>query len=175
MTDTTTALAVLPAHTHWGKINEIRSKHDRANPRWMPHINFIFPFVPTDLFPAVKKKLEDKLVGFKSFKLNLNKIGYFSQGKNVTVHLAPEDSTKLAELFDIIKSVLPDVKIKHDTFHPHITLAQFKKSELPTKLKELEEWLGEGFLTDVNCINFLSRSKDDSTVQFSIHETINLS
>ena len=45
---TSTALTfVLPDEVH-DKINEIRSVSDKAYPRWMPHINFIFPFVPPD-------------------------------------------------------------------------------------------------------------------------------
>lgn len=54
MTDTSTALTLIISPTYHQKINEIRSKHDKAYPRWMPHINFMFPFVPLEQFPEVR-------------------------------------------------------------------------------------------------------------------------
>ena len=55
--EVTTALTlVIPIEFH-NKINEIRSKYDRAYPRWMPHINFFFPFVTQTELKNVTEKL----------------------------------------------------------------------------------------------------------------------
>ena len=78
--DVTTALTlVIPREFH-KQINMIRCEHDRAFPRWMPHINLIFPFVEEEHFDnieeIVKKVIEDNHIA--PFELELNKLEYFT-------------------------------------------------------------------------------------------------
>ena len=96
--DTTTALTLVVPDEFHNKINEIRKINDRAYPRWMPHINFIFPFISQEQFPEVKQKLSDVINkhNFKSFELELTQINYFKQGKDVTVNIRPNDNKNLA-------------------------------------------------------------------------------
>lgn len=173
--DTTTALTlVIPEQFH-DEINTIRKEYDRAFPRWAPHINFCFPFLSCDKFDDVVNKLQPVLKSFGSFELNMTELGYFKQGKNVTVNLRPEDDTKLKELFNLIKKTMPNLESKHDEFNPHMTLAQFKKGELDTRMTELQEWLKDKkftFVVDHICI--LQRSKTDNDVPFSVARKIML-
>lgn len=175
MSEVTTALTlVIPDKLH-DDINEIRKQYDRAYPRWMPHINFLFPFVSLDQFNDIKSRLEPHLKSIGSFDLDMSEIGHFKQGKNVTVHLKPKDTTKLKQVFDIIRQVLPEIPSKHDEFNPHLTIAQFKNSELQTKLPELQTWLASKnlkFTVDYICL--LERSKTDNNVPFSINSKMNL-
>ena len=155
--DTTTALTlVFPEETHQ-KINEIRSKYDKAYPRWAPHINFIFPFVPVEKFDEIHKRLS-VLNNFGSFALNMNQIGYFTQGADTTFHLKPENDANLQKLFDAIKTILPEVTIKHAKFTPHLTLAQFPTSQLNQRKSELESWLGNGIKIIVDKIHLINRT-----------------
>lgn len=158
--DTSTALTfVLPNEVH-DKINEIRSVSDKAYPRWMPHINFIFPFVPPTEFSSVAEKLKD--LEFSPFKVVFDSIGYFSQGKNVTFHLKPNaESTKfLKEVFDKIRSRIPDVPVKHAEFTPHVTIAQCPKNMLHATLSMLEAWLGDNIIVECDSICIIRRSPE---------------
>lgn len=172
--ETTTALTLVAPSEHHKKINEIRTTQDKAYPRWFPHINFLFPFVPVDRFDDVKNRLINALKGFGPFTLEMKTIGYFDQGKVCTFHLKPTDDSKLQALYQIIRKTLPEVTVKRDDFHPHMTLAQCKKADAPTKKKELEAWLGAGMTMKIDHICLISRSKTDQSVPFSVHTEIPL-
>jgi|GEM_PF-4369319 len=157
--DTSTALAfVIPLEFH-DKINEIRSKNDKAFQRWMPHINFIFPFVPLSEFDTIGSRLEDELQYTLAFDLHLDEIGYFDQGEKVTIHLKTSNESKLLKLNNQIKKVCSKNQSKNQ-FHPHVTIGQFIKKDLEEILIELKKWLGDGFKCRVNQISFLHRSPE---------------
>jgi poly(A) polymerase len=142
--DTTTALAIVTDSKTALKCNEIRSKYDKAHNRWMPHINLLFPFVPTLKFDKIKELLDGK---FESFEIPLTEIGFFSQKKDATFHVKPDKKTtkKLEEIYKTILTLLEtEVNFKTKPFHPHLTLAQCKKGDKDAMLKELNEWLGKG-------------------------------
>ena len=169
--DVTTALTlVIPDEFH-EMINSVRKEHDRAYPRWMPHINFIFPFVPEEQFDMMVAKLDTVLRGFGSFTLNLDTVGYFKQGKGVTIHLKPSDKSHLEKLFDQIKNALPDVEIKHAEFNPHMTLAQCKKSNADALVAELQDKFKDGISFEVEYVSILARSK---TVPFSVVKQVKI-
>jgi len=172
--DTTTALTLIVPESCWDKINGIRKDHDKAYQKWMPHVNFLFPFVPTELFADYYEKLQTALTGFGPINLHFNKIGFFNQKGTATVNLQLSDDKDLQELFKVICNTIPEVKSKHPEFHPHLTIGQFKKSELDAKLKELNTWLDHGIKVTVDSIYMINRSKTDNTVPFSINRTISL-
>ena len=172
--DTTTALTLIVPENCWDKINTIRKEYDNAYSRWDPHINLIFPFVSVDMFDEYYDRLQPALGGFGPIDLHFNKIGFFSQKGQATVNLQLSDDKDLQELFKIITKTIPEVKPKHPEFHPHLTIGQFKKSELDAKLKELTAWLGDGIKVTIDSIYMINRSKTDNTVPFSINKTISL-
>jgi 2'-5' RNA ligase len=173
--ETTTALTLVIPIEFQNEINDIRKLYDRAYPRWMPHINFLFPFVPESQFDDIINRLTPVLKSFGSFELELSELGHFKQGKNVTVHIKPKDSNRLRELFTLIRGTLPEIPLKHDEFNPHLTIAQFKNSEFNIKILELTNWLkNKNFKFTVNHICILQRSKIDNNVPFSVNKEISL-
>ena len=174
MADVTTALTLVAPSEFHDKINEVRSKYDRAYPRWMPHVNFLFPFVSEDQFDTIVSKLGPALKNFGAFEFEMNEIGSFSQGKTVTVHMLSKDDSKLKELFHIIRKELPEIKPKHEEFAAHLTIGQFTKAEAPAKIEELKKWLGKGFTFNIGYICILQRSKTDNNVPFTINKKIML-
>lgn len=174
--DTTTALTLIVPESCWDKINSIRKEHDNAYPRWMPHVNFLFPFVSTELFDEYHEKLQTALAGFGDINLHFNKIGYFNQKNNVTVNLQLSDEKDLQDLFKLITDTIPEVKSKHPEFHPHLTIGQFKKSEFDKKINELNDWLksDNGIKVTIDSIYMINRSKTDNNVPFSVNRTISL-
>lgn len=175
--DTTTALTLVIPNKYHDMINNIRKQHDKAYPRWMPHINFYFPFVSEDKFDEIRKILVSELSTFGSFELELNDVGYFKQGKNlVTMHLKPKDPSQLTSLFKVIKSVLPsELNVRNNEFKPHLTIGQFPTEEIETRLKEYQSWLESNPIKfNVNCISILNRSKSNNDLPFEIHCNITL-
>lgn len=166
--DTKTALTlVFPENTHQ-PINEIRSKYDKAYPRWFPHINLLFPFVPVDKFAEVADRLKI-LANFGKFTLNMNQIGYFEQGATATFHLKPENDAQLQGLFALIRETLPEIPSKHEAFAPHLTIGQFPKEDAIKQKTILEAWLDEGIKITVDRIHLISR---DGDTPFKINQEI---
>jgi 2'-5' RNA ligase len=132
-TDVTTALAlVFPS----AQIDGIRSKYDKAFPRWPNHVNFIFPFIPLSHFDDAFMRLKSALTNSQSFPVKLDTIGHFDQKGQKTYHFNV-DSVPMQELFKRVRTALPEVSVKHSEFHPHLTLAQGNGAELEKELNTL--------------------------------------
>jgi 2'-5' RNA ligase len=180
MSDVTTALTiVIPPGNLYDKVNFIRRKYDRAYPRWMPHINLYFPFVPIESFDDVTTRLRDALTGFGPMELNLSQIAYFKQQSQVTFHLAPEDDSRLQDLMKVIREALPEIRVKFPSFNPHLTVAQCPHSET----NRMEANLNHHFITNskdwnprvnIEEIQLISRSKVDSKQPFSVNTSISI-
>ena len=171
----TTALTVIIPEEHVAKINKIRRVHDKAYPRWMPHINLIYPFIGSEHFDDIEDKLVQAFIDnpITPFTVKLNQLEYFNRGKDITFHLKPEDTTKLCKVFDTIVGSLTGVKLKRQKLVPHMTLGQCSiqdframKSDLAKQLdlKNLE------FVVENICL--IKRDQNDNTVPFSLVKTI---
>ena len=169
----TSALSIVIPDEFVAKINQIRAMNDKAYPRWMPHINLIFPFCDQSKFDNVYAQLSAKLAGFKKFTIKLNKIGSFAQSDIMTIHVKPEDSTDLQKLFAKIDECLPSMtNSRFHEFHPHMTIAQTPTIGADKQIKQFQKWLGSGFTVNVDKICFLSRSKTDKNDQFVVVKEI---
>lgn len=176
----TTALSILLVNEiELNFVNEIRSKYDKSFLRWMPHINLLFPFVNEEQFDKVINILQPILLNIDSFNINMNEIGYFSQGKDkITVHIKSSNDDKLQELYNIICLNLPQelkelITAKHyHKFNPHLTIGQFSKSNKLSTLNELKLWLGDGFILKIDKISILQRSKINIKEPFHIEKEI---
>jgi 2'-5' RNA ligase len=168
--DTTTALAfVMPTFTH-KKINTIRSKYDKAYNRWMPHINFLFPFTSKQNFDSVQEKLQLELEANKvitKFEVGFFGIGYFKNSNGYTFHLKLDEATEthFQNIFNVIRQTIPEVKYERDSFHPHLTLAQCANhtefEEMKTMLDDwFEGWINEDYVIMFNSLSFLYRSNE---------------
>jgi len=135
----TSAIVVMPPADLWEPIQEIRSKHDKAYARWMPHINMAYPFVPESEFENARIKLTNALSNFTPFTLTLNTFSYFKQGLGCTVHIHPETTppNALKALQAILEREFPDCndlsQISADGFHPHLTVGQWNTLDATNK------------------------------------------
>ncbi len=182
MTDVTTALAfVIPDRVD--EINTIRATQDRAYPRWMPHINFIFPFVPIESFDHIKSKLDQAFNGkFDDMEITFEGVDCFKQARGATFHLKPNKASEadLVKVFNLIIATLPEIQIKHDKFNPHCTISQCEKKDINAKQKELTTWFNSTFggklTVPLNKICMIKRSVESSdmmTIKKEIHLTKN--
>lgn len=149
---TQTALCVIPPNDVWEQIQAIRSVHDKAYPRWMPHINFIYPFVPEKSFDDIKARLEPVLNGLKPFQIEFDdsSFHYFEQKKNeCTYHLRPKVTTDIVELQKIIQNQLSHLIKNKRAFEAHLTLGQTKLSKISDVFKEIKaKWKTIEFTVD---------------------------
>ena len=186
MQTVTTALCVIPPAEFHEAINAVRQHGDKAFPRWMPHLNLVYPCLRED--DAVRSRffqnLHRALVDVKPFAVNLRSIETFSQGSGFTVHVSPDDSDGFQQLYQAIAQVYPNQlppKLK-----PHLTLAQFPlpdNSPADTFLStstDVQDLIGRivrvlpNIAFTVENVAFISRSADDSSVPFEVRHQFRL-
>eukprot|EP00048_Salpingoeca_helianthica_P015920 m.229409 g.229409 ORF g.229409 m.229409 type:complete len:222 (+) comp17737_c0_seq1:1313-1978(+) len=141
-------------------INIVRREHDKAFDRWMPHINFIFPFIPEDRFADVAARLGPALAQIPAFTLVLDTIGRFEQRGACTVHIKPADESQLQAIFTAIRTALPEIPVRHgEEFHPHLTIGQWPKHAVPASADLLAR-MGAPFRVRVDHISIITRPRD---------------
>jgi 2'-5' RNA ligase len=152
----TSAICVIPPKEIWGSIQEIRQKYDKAYGRWMPHINFIYPFVESKEFAIAEQILKEELSEVECFKVTLGEFGSFSQKGQNLVFLDPK-SKELESLYKCVDKHYPG---ERKVFHAHMTVAQFPKDESRKQMTRLEKnWKPLQF--EVRELHMISRVGDD--------------
>ena len=151
-TTTQTALCIIPPENVWEQIQSIRSLHDKAYPRWMPHINLIYPFTPEANFDKIQTQLESILTREKPFQIQFNQSSfhYFKQkGDQCTYHLRPTVGTNVVELQKLIQSQLFNSTNNKHAFEGHLTLGQTTTSKISDVLNEIKaNWKTIEFTVD---------------------------
>lgn len=168
-----TALCLIPPENVWQQIQSIRSVHDKAYPRWMPHINLVYPFVPESEFANIKAQLETMVNAKNPFEFTFDKtcIDYFKQkGSECTFHLRPKVNKDVVELQQIIENLLPNHLKSSRAFQAHLTLGQATTSRISDVLVEIKaNWKTIQFTVDRVCM--ISRENDPNDL-FSIKNQI---
>lgn len=169
-----TALCIIPPENLWKSIQMIRSIHDKAYARWMPHINLIYPFFPESEFDQVKEKLERVLEEQTPFDIEFDQscIQYFKQkGQQCTFHLRPKISAKTVQIQNQIQNAL--FKSADGTtppFEAHLTLGQTTTSRISDVLIEMKsKWTPIKFTVDR--LAMISRENDPNE-KFTIKKQI---
>lgn len=152
--NTCCALALLIPTRLSSDIEDVRRQHDKAYDRWMPHINFLFPFVQENKIPDFAKRLTDELSKLSPFIVNLSEIGSFSQPLNnnviQTFHLKSNDETKMLELYAAVRRAIPDFKPQRNDFViKHHAIRSLLQSRSSTSYSRAMEEIGEpyGYIT----------------------------
>jgi 2'-5' RNA ligase len=147
-----TSLCLIPPENVWEQIQSIRSVHDKAYPRWMPHINLIYPFTPEENFDNIKAVLEPILNRKKSFQIQFDQssLDYFQQrGDDCTYHLKPTITTDVVELQKLIQNQLANLVKNKRAFEAHLTLGQTTTSTISDVLIHIKgKWSTIEFTVD---------------------------
>jgi 2'-5' RNA ligase len=149
---TQTALCLIPPENVWEQIQSIRSIHDKAYPRWMPHINLIYPFTPEGNFENIKTHLEPIINRKKPFQIEFDEssFGYFIQKDDgCTYHLQPKHITDTVELQKLIQNQISYLIKNKRAFEAHLTLGQTTTSKISDVLIEMKaKWKTIEFTVD---------------------------
>jgi len=168
-----TALCLIPPENIWEQIQSIRSVYDKAYPRWMPHINLIYPFVPESEFDSLKNQLDLILNQRNSFEIEFDQTSfqYFKQkGNECTFHLRPKITKDVVEIQQIIQKFLPNYVTNTRPFEAHLTLGQTTTSRISDILIEMKaKWKTIKFTIDRVCM--ISRENDPNDL-FSIKKQV---
>ena len=160
-----TALCLIPPENVWEQIQAIRSVHDKAYPRWMPHINLIYPFAPESRFTQFKNQLDAILNQRPSFEIEFDQTSfhYFKQkGNECTFHLRPKVTKDVVELQHIIANSLPDYVADAKPFEAHLTLGQATTARISDILIEMKaKWKPIKFTVDRICLISRETASDD--------------
>jgi len=173
----TSAVIVSPPQDMWVPIQAIRSMHDKAYVRWLPHINLIYPFVPANEFPQIVNGFTAGMAQVQPFTVTFDSFDFFEHGpRSCTLFLKPrtEPPSALQDLQAAIQRVFPfcdDQTKKSDDglFHAHLTVGQFKGQREVLKFKSDFEKNWKPIQWQVKEVYIISRSGEDP---FTIRHTI---
>jgi 2'-5' RNA ligase len=169
----TTALCLIPPENVWEQIQSIRSVYDKAYPRWMPHINLVYPFAPESDFAHLKNQLDAVLNPTNSFEIEFDhsSIQYFKQkGSECTFHLRPKKNKDVVALQQLIQKCLPNYVSNARPFEPHLTLGQTTTARISDILVEMKaKWKTIKFTIDR--VYLISRENDPDDL-FSIKNQV---
>jgi 2'-5' RNA ligase len=164
------ALVITPPQEMWGPIQALRSKHDKAFERWMPHVNLLYPFVPEAVFPEALDRLNKALAQLPRFTVRLEKLGYFNFGNTCTIWADPVSSPPdaIQRLHAALLHCFPHCTETSDegVFRPHLTLGQFPGKLATEEMIAKTDWAPIEFT--VEGVHLISRSAEDPfTVKFT--------
>jgi len=162
------ALCLIPAEENWEGIQEIRSQHDRAYERWMPHINLFFPFIEDALEDGsgfsdfAEQTLTPLLKKIPAFTVKVDHFDGFIRKKDAQMYLGVDDDSELQNLWQQIRSVIPNrVRDKNrPNFTPHMSVGQFKKKDYKQTLQEYQSSDKAFFEWRISEVCLISRGKD---------------
>lgn len=171
-----------PAHA---AVQRVRERHDPAFPRWMPHINLIYPFLPASQFqlPAIRRRLLSG--GVAPFELRLTGIGLLRHPRSSTYYLKPDEQSEkdLQALHERILAAFPalpkgsakgkgkgkgkpgpDDGHDPDGFLPHMTVAKSELGPTPSLDEEIAAEVGQACFR-VEHVSLCERSDDTPFVE----------
>jgi len=131
----------------------------------MPHINVVYPFVSNDDYPRVVEKLRPVLSKVQPFTVKLGKLSYVNLRTSASIYTRTETEPAgaIMQLQKAVEQYYPDyndlvMKNEHG-FEPQLSLGQFEKEEVESKLADLQaSWKPLEF--QVKELHLVSRKKD---------------
>ncbi|MCK6508790.1 RNA repair domain-containing protein [Myxococcota bacterium] len=140
------ALIVIPPPDLWEPIQAIRQKHDKSYRRWMPHLNLVYGFVESVLFPDAIKAIQAALAQVKPFEVSFSQMRSFRHGKSDTIWLEPsvEPSRDLHRLQSALQALFPlcdeQSHRSRSGYTPHLSLGQLRGDARGELQKTLQGW-----------------------------------
>mmetsp|Transcript_6637 Transcript_6637/g.9850 ORF Transcript_6637/g.9850 Transcript_6637/m.9850 type:complete len:1386 (+) Transcript_6637:93-4250(+) len=154
-------------------IQTIRTRHDKHIKRWPPHVNLLYPFVPSNEFQDAAEKIAEAVRSIKPFDVNLTEIRNFSHSKrSYTAWLNPQEANNFISLQAACQAEFPQCNDlgKSGVFVPHLTVGQCTSKGSVEDLKASASW--EPSLSRCGDICLISRKGQDEP--FEIHWRVEL-
>lgn len=131
------ALVLIPPQEAWPALQHIRERHDPSYKRWMPHINLLFGFVPSEHFEAAAESLAQVLTSWEPISIQLRQFKTFVHHKSTSIWLQPD-----TQPFGVIKQLQEAVELLFPScdeqstrgakgYTPHLTVAKVQHNKGP--------------------------------------------
>jgi len=134
------AVAVIPSHEVWRPIQAIRERHDRQFRPWMPHVNLLYPFYPSEQFDQALPRLVDACAKIAPLVVTLAEFRFFlHSSRKATLWLAPEPKEDLIRLQAALQAACPDCDDLSRSAHgftPHLSIGQSGSVEEAQRLRD---------------------------------------
>ena len=169
----------------WNDVQEIRSQKDKSFYRWPPHINLLFPFLPSSNSSApVEKTLSVVCAQLPPIVLRFSRFSFFEHRHSCTVFLSPASCPDdgdhaisdrenghhvLQQLHMRLMKRFPmcdrDFKRSKGLYQPHLTVGQVAdKAEAEWLISNLSSRWGEEGYFDIKLVfsglSWLQRERD---------------
>lgn len=159
----TSALCIIPPVEVWDDIQRLRVDHDHAYPRWPPHINLLYPFIPETEFVLGTRVLQAAFAASPPapMRITLDVFNAFAKGKTAAIWLHPREDagTGLETLYKTVESAFPFCASGREQFVPHLSVGQAPKGRAAACIQEFQaSWEPVTFEVDHVCL--ISRVDD---------------
>ena len=170
-------MIIMPPPAVWSQIQEIRRKFDKSFNRWMPHINLLYPFFPSDQFPDLVSQLRNATSQMEPFSITFSEFRFFKHNKSCTLWLNPVPENPVKQLQQLLEQTFPicnDLSQRSEEgvgFTPHCSVGQFPTSAIVKNQSAFQsQWKPIQFT--VNEVYVIARENFDSP--FRIHYRVPL-
>lgn len=129
LTSRDTALCIIPPRTQWSKVDQLRSRYDRAYGKWPPHVNLVYPFVQIDALPRAAEAIQSAAPkqGQKPLDICLDVAGVFQHKQDNTIYIHDKDESQLKDLRTAIMQALGHQDA--GDYNMHMTIGQSEDSK----------------------------------------------
>jgi 2'-5' RNA ligase len=159
-----TAVAVVPPQEVWGPIQAIRARHDRQFRRWMPHVNLLYPFHPSERFDQAVPHLVAACAQIAPFNVTLTEFRFFRHSsRKATLWLAPQARDDWARLQAALEAACPDcddLSRFGSGFTPHLSVGQAGSAGEAQQLRDAWQRTWEPIRFMVSAVALLRRERD---------------
>ncbi|KAI0144291.1 DUF455 domain-containing protein [Xylariaceae sp. FL1272] len=125
-----TALCIIPPDDTniWQSLDSLRTIYDSAHGRWPPHINLIYPFVPTEALPSATESITSHLkslaVEQSPLTIRLDAAGFFAHRHDNTIFVHDSDEVRVSRLKKLRKDILDVLEHADTEYRMHLTIGQ---------------------------------------------------
>src|SRR5205823_452259 len=132
--------------------------------RWMPHINFLYPFYPAGRFKETLPHLVAACANITPFVVTLAEFQLFQHpSRKATLWLAPEPKEDLVRVQAALQATCPDcddLSRFAAGFTPHLSVGQANSPEEALRLLEAWQRTWEPIRFEVSAVALLRRGPE---------------
>ena len=168
----TSTVALVPPDAAWPPLQAARAQlQDKGLYRWPPHINLLYPFVPSEGFADAIGALAPAVGALRPFEVELDGLGVFGGRSRGVLYCHPtstEQTERLCELQAALQLVMPSCddqqRIGSGRFVPHLTLSHFPSADAAEQARQLlleSGWAPGAFLVATDAVHIMRRLGGD--------------
>ncbi|KAI1381887.1 hypothetical protein F4677DRAFT_439694 [Hypoxylon crocopeplum] len=129
-----TALCIIPPKHLWPAVDRLRMVYDSAYKKWPPHINLVYPFVPTQSLPRASELIVSQLQKRDEndeLDVRLDTADLFVHGRKNTIFIHDKNPGRASRLRHLREVILESLGHTSNDYQMHMTVGQTKDIDSP--------------------------------------------